>query len=67
MTTKIKYDNINYIKLKYDASYFTLDQNTRLVRNEGMFFKNIDRRVPLLQYCVILCWYLKVLFGCVAV
>jgi hypothetical protein len=55
MTTKIKYDNINYIKLKYDVCCFTPDQNTRLVRNEDMFFLILTEK------------YLRVLFGCVAV
>ena len=50
MTTKIKYDNINYMKLKYDACCFTPDQNTRLVRNEDMFF-NINREVATTILC----------------
>ena len=55
MTTKIKYDNINYMKLKYDACCFTPDQNTRLVRNEDMFF-NINREVA----TTILCYFVLV-------
>jgi hypothetical protein len=55
MTTKIKHDNINYIKLKYEACCFTPDQNTRLVRNEDMFFFNINREVYNYHNIVLFC------------
>ena len=53
MTTKIKFDNLNYIKLKYEACCFTPDQNTRLEMKTCFFNINREVATTILRYFVL--------------